>query len=83
MVHALNCGVQMMYKIVNGKLVEMTVEEIRERDEQIERDSRKAEIVQQTNQTSFAGKILLSLTTRMSVLPQCLQGCNKLLYFRV
>ena len=35
-----------MYKLVNGKLVEMTVEEIHEHEERTESDSRKADIAE-------------------------------------
>ena len=68
MVHALNCGVQMMYKIVNGKLVEMTVEEIRERDEQIERDSRKAEIAERTRPLTEAEVSRMIITEQINTL---------------
>lgn len=43
-----------MYKLVNGKLVEMTEEEIREHAERIERDSRKAEIAERHRPLSEA-----------------------------
>ena len=58
----------MMYKIVNGKLFEMTAEEIRERDEQIERDSRKAEIAERRRPLTEAEVSRMLITEQINTL---------------
>lgn len=58
----------MMYKLVNGKLVEMTAEEIREHEEQNEKDSRKAEIAERRRPLTEAEVSRMIITEQINTL---------------
>ena len=57
-----------MYKLVNGKLVEMTVEEIHEHEERTESDSRKADIAERHRPLTESEVSRMLITAKINTL---------------